>query len=84
MKTFKLLVILLLFTESVYAQNADDVIIAKRIRINSTILGEERTVFVSTPSGYADSTASFPVMYVLDGDPDVITFYSGMVNNLFG
>ena len=51
MKTFKLLVILLFFAGTVSAQNADDVIIAKRIRINSTILGEERTIFVSTPSG---------------------------------
>ncbi len=84
MKTHKLLVVLLLFAETVYAQNADDIIIAKRIRINSKILGEERTIFVSKPSGYTDSTAFFPVMYVLDGDPDVITFYSGMVNNLSG
>jgi len=82
-KTFKFLVILLLFAEIIYAQNAGDVIIAKRIRINSAILGETRTIYVSTPSGYTDSTASFPVMYVLDGDPDVITFYSGMVSNLF-
>jgi uncharacterized protein len=82
MKTVKVLLILLLFVEAIYAQNTDDVIVAKRIRINSTILGEERTVFVSTPSGYVDSTASFPVMYVLDGDPDVIAFYSGMLNNL--
>ena len=84
MKTFKVLVILLLFAETVFAQNVDDIIVAKRMRITSRILGEERTIFVSTPSGYSDSTASFPVMYVLDGDPDVITFYSGIVNNLFG
>ena len=83
MKTFKLLVILLLFAEMIYAQNADDVIIAKRIRINSVVLGEERTIFVSTPFDYANSTDSFPVMYVLDGCPDVINYTSGLVNNLY-
>jgi predicted alpha/beta superfamily hydrolase len=83
MKTLKLLVVLLLFTETIYPQNADNVIVARRITIYSSILSEERTIYVSTPSGYIDSTASFPVMYVLDGDPEVITFYSGMVNNLF-
>ena len=82
MKTFKLLVILLLFGEPIYAQNADDIIIAKRIRINSTVLGEERTIFVSTPSDYANSTCSFPVWYVLDGCPEVINYASGLVSSM--
>jgi predicted alpha/beta superfamily hydrolase len=83
MKTFKFLVIILLFGETLFAQNAGDIIVAKRMSINSAVLGEDRTIYVSTPYGYSDSTTSFPVMYVLDGDPEVITFYSGMVNNLF-
>lgn len=82
MKTIKLLVILLLLTELTHSQNADDVIVAKRIKVNSTILGEERTIYVSTPSSYADSTISFPVMYVLDGDRYVVSFYSGLIDNL--
>ena len=83
MRTFKLLVILLLFTELIYAQNTDDVVIAKRIRITSAVLGEERTIYVSTPTDYANSTDSLPVMYILDGCPDVINYSSGLVNNLF-
>ncbi|RPH34370.1 MAG: hypothetical protein EHM93_00965 [Bacteroidales bacterium] len=82
MKTIKLLVILLLLSGAIYAQNSDDIIIAKRIRLTSAVLGEERTIYVSTPSSYSDSTTSFPVMYVLDGDRYVVTFYSGLIDNL--
>jgi len=82
MKTFKLLLIFLLFAEMISAQNADDVIISKRIRINSAVLGEERTIFVSTPFDYTNSTDSFPVMYVLDGCPELINYASGLVTSL--
>ncbi|MFA5971961.1 MAG: alpha/beta hydrolase-fold protein [Lentimicrobiaceae bacterium] len=78
MKVVKLILILLLLSEMTYSQNADDVVIAKRISINSTVLGEERTISVSTPSGYTESKDSYPVMYVLDGSTGVI----GVVNYL--
>jgi uncharacterized protein len=84
MKTFKLLVILIFLAEPIYAQNTDDVVIAKRIRINSAILNEERTIFVSTPFDYTSSTDSFPVMYVLDGCPEIINYASGLVTDLSG
>jgi len=84
MRTFKLLVIFILFAEAIFAQNADDVIIAKRFRIKSVVLGEERTIFVSTPSDYAISTDSFPVMYILDGCPEIINYASGLVTDLSG
>jgi predicted alpha/beta superfamily hydrolase len=82
MKTFKLLVILILFAEMMCAQNVDDVIIAKKIKISSVVLGEERTIFVSTPSSYDSSSDYYPVMYVLDGWTGIINFTSGLVNNL--
>ncbi len=84
MRTFKLLLIPLLFTELIYAQNIDDVVIAKRIRINSAVLGEERTIFVSTPFDYANSTDSLPVLYILDGCPEIINYASGLVTDLSG
>jgi hypothetical protein len=31
------------------------------------ILGEERAIYVCTPSGYTESLDSYPVMYVIDG-----------------
>ncbi|MBN2383847.1 hypothetical protein JXQ70_13310 [bacterium] len=36
--------------------------------IHSDILGEDRPFFVSTPFGYEQSQAHYPVMYVLDGE----------------
>jgi hypothetical protein len=61
-----------------YSQNSDDLVIAKRIKINSTVLGEERTIFVSTPNGYDNSKDSYQVLYVIDGVTGVI----GLVNYL--
>lgn len=49
MKTAKLLIILLFITEITYSQ-IDDLVIAKRIKINSMILGEERAIFVCAKS----------------------------------
>ena len=84
MKILKLLVLLLILAETINAQNADDVVIAKKISIQSAVLGEDRTIFVSTPTGYAVSTDSFPVMYILDGCPEMINYASGLVTDLSG
>ena len=78
MKMIKVLVILLLFTKMGYSQNPDDLVMAKSIKINSKVLDEERTLYISTPTDYANSEESYPVMYVLDGYIGVI----GLVNNL--
>jgi hypothetical protein len=44
----------------------------ERVRIKSQVLGEERTVLVRTPPGYAARTGeSFPVLYMTDGDAHI-------------
>lgn len=68
--------------QHLFSQNADDIVIAKKIRIQSTVLNEERTIFVSTPSGYHQSTSAYPVLYVLDGSENAIHFASGLVSAL--
>jgi predicted alpha/beta superfamily hydrolase len=78
MKPFIFIAILLLLTEMTYSQNSDDLVIAKRIKINSTVLGEERTIFISTPDGYDNSKESYQVLYIIDGVTGVI----GLVNYL--
>lgn len=78
MKLIKLLVILLLSVKMAYSQSSDDVVIAKSLKITSSVLGEERTVYISTPSDYANSKESYPVLYVLDEWIGVI----GLANNL--
>jgi hypothetical protein len=43
----------------------------ERIVIKSQVLGEERTVLVRTPTGYARSSERFPVLYMTDGDAHI-------------
>ncbi len=78
MKKVILSLVLLLLAELTFPQNSNDLIIGKRIRIKSAVLGEDRSIIVSTPSSYTNSTDSFPVFYVLDGWTGVI----GLVNDL--
>lgn len=46
----------------------DDLAIAKTYSIESTVLSEERSVNVWTPSDYEASSEVYPVLYLLDGD----------------
>lgn len=64
-----------------------NVIVAEAIQFTSAILGEDREVLIAVPEGYADSDASYPVLYVLDGrqnlphvlgSADVLTRTGGM------
>ncbi len=43
----------------------------ERIVIKSQVLGEERTVLVRVPAGYARGDARFPVLYMTDGDAHI-------------
>jgi uncharacterized protein len=43
----------------------------ERIVIKSQVLGEERTVLVRTPAGYARGAERFPVLYMTDGDAHI-------------
>jgi uncharacterized protein len=44
------------------------IVIGERQTFRSTILGEDRTIFVYTPSSYKTSDAAYPVLYLLDGE----------------
>ncbi len=78
MKIIKLLGILLFFAQITFSQSSNDLVIAKNIKINSTVLGEERAIYISVPLDYSNSKVSYPVLYVLDGWTGVI----GLANNL--
>ena len=82
MKIVKLLIILFIFSGSIFAQNTDEIVIAKRMKINSKVMGEERMFFVSTPVNYEHSNNSYPVMYVLDGTVESIISAAGLVQDL--
>jgi len=43
-------------------------ILGERIALPSKVMGEERTLFVSTPESYARSTRRYPVLYLTDAE----------------
>ena len=45
---------------------------AETVRMTSKVLGEERTILVSTPRGYGQGSARYPVLYLTDGDAHLL------------
>jgi predicted alpha/beta superfamily hydrolase len=82
MRTINLFVLLLIASLASYAQNSEDIVIAKSIKISSTVFGQERTIYVSTPINYANSNKKYPVLYLLDGSEVTIGFATGLIRNL--
>ncbi len=60
--------ILVLCLVAVTAAAAEPITIGEKVTIQSKILGEERTILISTPANYARSTERYPVLYMTDGD----------------
>lgn len=50
------------------AQADAPLVIGERVSIESTVLDEEREIWIATPPGYEESDAGYPVLYLLDGD----------------
>jgi predicted alpha/beta superfamily hydrolase len=66
MKRFAILIPLLwLAFGTVHA--GEPITIGETVTIPSKILGEERTILVSTPPGYEQSSGQYPVLYMTDG-----------------
>src|SRR6266700_1524516 len=40
------------------------------LQLNSAIVGQEYTLHINLPGNYSDSTKTFPVLYLLDGQWD--------------
>jgi uncharacterized protein len=57
---------LLIISSAVFAQPAASTV--TRITIKSAVLGEDRPVLVRTPGGYEANKATYPVVYMTDGD----------------
>lgn len=54
--------------QDVSAQEDRAIVIGETATLQSTVLGEERTLYVHLPDGYEQSEEEYPVVYVLDGD----------------
>jgi hypothetical protein len=46
----------------------EPITIGETVTIQSKVLGEKRTILVSTPANYAQSQEKYPVLYMTDGD----------------
>jgi uncharacterized protein len=57
--------VLLTISSAAFAQPAGTV---KKLTLKSAVLGEDRVVLVRTPAGYETNKASYPVLYMTDGD----------------
>ncbi len=50
------------------ATASEPITIGETVKIQSEILGEERTILISTPNDYSRSQEAYPVLYMTDGD----------------
>lgn len=63
-----LVFVLLLCVASAVALAHDPITIGETIQIQSKIMGEGRTILISTPPDYDSGHRSYPVLYMTDGD----------------
>ncbi len=59
---------LAVFLSAIAALAAEPITIGETLKLRSKVLGEERTILVSTPPDYAQSQERYPVLYMTDGD----------------
>jgi len=55
---------------------------ASEHRIHSTLLDEDRTVYVRVPESYAENSRRYPVLYMLDGEMPLFTSHAGVITQL--
>ena len=66
MKRVVVLLCLVLFSAALGVAG-EPITIGETITMQSKIMGEERTILVSTPPGYAQGSNGYPVLYMTDG-----------------
>ena len=59
--------LLLLAPAAATAQASKPIVIGQSYAVTSKVLGQERTINVWLPPGYAEGKASYPIVYLLDG-----------------
>ncbi len=59
--------VLCLCLATVFTFAGEPITIGETIQIQSKVMGEERTILVSTPPGYDQGSQRFPVLYMTDG-----------------
>ena len=76
---FLLIGITIFLLPSLSAQeDGEEIVIGNYYKLDSKILGEERTLLVHLPQGYHQTDADYPVVYLLYGD-QVTTYFAEAV-----
>lgn len=83
MKRFLLLATVLLITACSHPKKDNNITIGKIDSLHSSILGEERKIWIYVPDAAKDTSKHFPVLYLLDGDSH-FTGMTGIVKHLVG
>jgi len=73
MRIHMLITIFVLFSFGFSQELTSNILLGQTMSIDSKYLNETREVFIHTPEGYANSTDSYPVLYVLDGQRNFFT-----------
>ncbi|HSR18040.1 MAG TPA: alpha/beta hydrolase-fold protein [Ignavibacteriaceae bacterium] len=67
MKSKIIIIAALMIAVQIFPQADNDrLVLGKYITLQSKILNEERRIFIRVPFGYEQTTASYPVLYLLD------------------
>lgn len=78
-KPLLLFSILFLFSTTAFGQTTLTSVVHSVHKIQSQVLGEERTVLVRLPASYSSSTAKYPVAYIFDAHPPHNAMMSGIL-----
>ncbi|MCB2218783.1 MAG: tetratricopeptide repeat protein [Bacteroidetes bacterium] len=70
-------------TSFAFSGETKKVVLGEKIMLNSKVLNEDRQIMVYTPKGYEESSESYPVIYLLDGEWHFM-HASGIVDFLSG
>lgn len=68
MRSLTAALVLALVAAAVPAMAGEPITIGETLKLQSKVLGEERTILVSTPATYARSQERYPVLYMTDGN----------------
>jgi predicted alpha/beta superfamily hydrolase len=64
--------VLAILAASVGALASEPINIGETVKLHSSVLGEDRTILISTPARYARSVNRYPVLYMTDGDAHIL------------
>ncbi|GIU49646.1 hypothetical protein TUM4438_33710 [Shewanella sairae] len=55
---------------------ADDLVLAKQAKLKSAVLAEDRNMLIKLPEHYHDSEGTYPVLYLLHAQWDMLSALS--------